>query len=161
MTDKQGEQAMLNAPIKATDRYTIRWYDDARTILLVHVQKPWKWEDAHEGIGVVNDTIRATAHNVYTVYYFEKQVPMVPKGPAFANLRSIMAVDLPNEQLLIFVGGSMILKRFIDIVGKVYGIGQAVSKFKFVSTLDEAAALIAAHKAEKQPTGSPSTPAGP
>lgn len=135
--------------LSETARYTIRWYDDAQTILYLEILQPWTWEDAHHAIGVVNDTVRQTPHDVYTVYHFGPHVPMLPKGPAFANLRSLMSVDLPNEQMLVFIGGSMILKRFMDIVSKVYGIRQAVTKFHFVTRLEEALALVSAHKAQQ------------
>lgn len=130
----------------------ISYYDQTQHIICVKVTGQWTWEDAHHAISQVNEVIKTNPdRDFYTIYQFMERVSIVPKGSAFANLRSLAVVDLDNEQLLLFVGISALLKKFLDIVGRVYGLRQVLEKYRFVNTMDEALAMIRAHQSEHSP----------
>lgn len=129
------------------DGYVIRWYDDAESILMVEIARNWTWEEAHEVVGIVNETLFAADHNVATVYHLANGVRALPRGgAALPNLRRLMLVDPPNEELIVFIGGGTLLRSFMGVVGKTYGLRAIVSKHRFVATLDEALQKVADHR---------------
>lgn len=136
--------------IKDMDGLTLSWYDEDRTILLLHASIQWDWAMGHELVSAANETVLATDRDVYTVYKFEPHVRMVPKGGAgLASLRNFMKVDPPNEKLVIFVGGSLFLQRLIEIASKI-GFRNILDKYHFLESMDAALAVIEKHRAENQ-----------
>lgn len=137
-----------------SSNFVLDWYDDTQTILYMKITDRWTWSDAIRGINRINETISATERDIYTIYHFAERVSMVPQGSAFTNLRSLVTVDLPNERLLFFVGINPLLRKFIDIVGGVYGLRSALEKYRFPGSLEAALNTISEHKAQQTEPGS-------
>lgn len=139
--------------IADNDVFTIRWQDDEHTVLLCEIKKRWSWESAHDSVTLMNDECGKVTHGVYTVYHYLDNIPLLPKGgSAIANIRQLMAVESPNDELYLFVGRNLFLSQLINIASKTYGLRDVVARFRFVNTIEEALTLIEQHKQEKKRT---------
>ncbi len=137
--------------IADNDVFTIRWQDDAHTVLLCEIKKRWSWESAHDAVKLMNDECGTVPHGVYTVYHYLDNIPLLPKGgSAIANIRQLMAVESPNDELYLFVGRNLFLSQLINIASKTYGLREVVARFRFVNTLEEALTIIDEHKQGKR-----------
>lgn len=129
--------------LSQSDRYSIQWHDEEHTILYTRIERDWTWTDAHVGIGEVNRIVTESSPPVYVILHFISDVVQMPKGSgAFATLRYLLANDPDAEQLTVIVGQSQFLRRLLQTVSQIYGLNQAVSKIRFVATLDEALTMI-------------------
>ncbi len=127
--------------------YTIRWYDEEQTIILIDIVKTWNWEDAYEGIRQQVAMTETVEHPVHGVFHFH-DVPTVPRGFGLTHIARLMKMRAPNEALTIFVGTHTLLQMLINAITSVYGMADITTKYHFVATLDEAFAIIANYDAK-------------
>ncbi len=128
--------------------YRVSWYDAAHTIMLMEIFGPWTWEEAFNAIPKFNNWIVAEGHPVYTIYhYYNANASFFPKGiGGLGNLRKLLEIDAPNEQLIFFVKPDSVTGRLISIVTTAYGFSHVMKKYRFVNAFDEALAQIEQHK---------------
>jgi hypothetical protein len=127
--------------------YKIHWYDPEQTILLLEAGDDWTWTDAHRALEEVNETVKRAEREVYVVIHFLSGQIQLPKGKgALTNVRYLLSADPSAEQLTIYVGRSGFLQALLGMATNVFGLSAALEKLRFVSTLDEALAEIAAHQ---------------
>ena len=127
--------------------YTIRWHDADQTILILAVGQDWTWTDAHRALEEVNHTVKAAGRDVYVIIHFLSGQIELPKGKgAMANVRYLLSEDPSEEQLTIYVGRSRFLQSLLNMATRVFALSSALEKLRFVTTLDEALAEIAAHR---------------
>ncbi len=139
--------------------YRVSWYDTAHTIMLMEIFGPWTWEDAFASVPKINEWVAAETHPVYTVFYYHlTSTSLFPRGAnGLTNIRKLVEIDPPNEQLVFFVRQDSLTRQFMNIVSKTYGFRHFLKKYRFLSSLDEALAQIEQHKAA-QKISSPSSP---
>lgn len=129
------------------EMFVVHWLDEAQTILLCEVKHHWTWESAHEIIDIMNKQCENANHGVYTVYHFQNDTSVLPTGGyAISNVRRLMSIESENDELYIFIGRHQFVVRLIDIASKIYGLREALSRFRFVNDLSEALKIIEEHK---------------
>ncbi|MDX2077985.1 MAG: hypothetical protein SFZ02_16265 [bacterium] len=128
--------------------YRIGWLDAGRKIAVLEILGPWKWDEALDIIPFLNEQVASVGHPVYTIYeYNGKHMAFLPRGGGILNIRRLVEIDPPNEQLVIFIKQDSLTLNFVNIVFKVYGLRQIVQKYRFVATWEEAMAQIEQHRA--------------
>lgn len=131
-----------------TDIVRVSWLSDQRDIALMEIKKQWNWQTAIVAVEVINKAVMAQPHPVYTVYIYQMQnTPLFPTGVKLANLRRLIEIDPPNEQLVIFVRTDGLLRRFVYILSKTYGLRHVLKKYQFVDTWQQALEAIQRHRA--------------
>ncbi len=133
--------------IAETEKYKLYWEDAGKTIIRLDIERGWTWDDAHLALSTMDEVIPAVGHDVYTIYYFKPGAAALPRSFAMSNIRSLLNSEVPNEKMFIFVGSQSLLSHFITMVTKVYGnVTRNASKLQVSETIEEAFALIEAHK---------------
>ena len=131
------------------EKFGIRWYDDAHTILLCEPPSNWTWDDAYTILKLMNGLCDTVEHGVYSVFYYRMtHASVLPKGNAVPHIRRLLNITHPNDELVIFVGANTFARRMIDMAGRLYGFRALVSDFRFVDTLDAMKATVRQHKAQ-------------
>lgn len=129
--------------------YTVEWYDEARTILLVSAIAPITWEEFH----AVNDrTLEETKHCAGRVDVIIESRVGVPPGNPLPHFRIGLAKwkEAENIKMIAAVSASR-MRGFIqasaDIAGKLMGVAIA-ERVKTVETVEQAAAVIMKDRAK-------------
>lgn len=131
-----------------TDIVRVSWLSDQRDIALMEIKKQWNWQEAIVAVEIINKAVMAQPHPVYTVYIYQmKNTPLFPTGVKLTNLRRLIEIDPPNEQLVIFVRTDGLLRRFVYILSKTYGLRHILKKYQFVDTWQQALEAIQRHRA--------------
>jgi hypothetical protein len=130
----------------------ITWYDEAHTIDVIETLASWTWKEAEYAIGLLCEAQNKVQHPVYTILRYLNNSSTLPKGGGiFSSLRTIIEYDVPHERLVILVGNNVTLNRFLAMTSNIYGLGRIVGKYRYVSTLEAAFALIERDKASLSP----------
>jgi hypothetical protein len=128
--------------------YRCYWHDEnKKQVLVFEALSRWTWEDAVEIVELQGTQMQTVPHKVHTIFQFERNVNWMPQGSAFSNLKRLMGMVHPNEDLIIFVGKNLLLEIFIRAVGNVYKFANHMNRYHFVHTMEEALALIDARNA--------------
>lgn len=131
-----------------TNIVRVSWLSDQRDIALMEIKQQWNWQEAIVAVEIINKAVMAQSHPVYTVYIYQmKNTPLFPTDIKLTNLRRLIEIDPPNEQLVIFVRADGLLRRFVYILSKTYGLRYILKKYQFVDTWEQALALIQHHRA--------------
>ncbi|MCC7208458.1 MAG: hypothetical protein IT323_14210 [Anaerolineae bacterium] len=129
----------------------IYWHDADHNILVHEATGRWSWDEAHQSLRIVNETVFANARPTCTVHWMH-QYTTLPPGNALANLRRLMVADPPNEELVIIVGASSMLMAFLRTVLRAYGMAGAISKYHYVEAFPDALHIIEEHRRIAHPT---------
>lgn len=132
-----------------TDIVRISWLTETKDIIVMEIKGQWHWEVAITAVETINQHVLARQPDpVYTIYYYQMpKIPLFPRTVKLANLRRLIEIDPPNEQLVIFVRTDSLLQRFINILTKTYGLRHILQKYKFVPTWENAMTEIEKHRA--------------
>src|SRR5215213_9729428 len=110
--------------------YRCYWYDEThKNVLVFELLSRWSWDDALEIVQLQGEEMARLPHKVHTIFHFERNVSWVPQGAAFSNLKQLMGMVYPNEDLVIFVGKNLLLEMFIRSVGSVYKLTNQMSRY--------------------------------
>ncbi|MCE7948573.1 MAG: hypothetical protein DYG88_14205 [Chloroflexi bacterium CFX4] len=146
---------LLAEPIWESSNMRVGWYDAEQTILVLEVLERWTWGDAVQSIvHVMNPAIvRKAPQPVYSIFVHDRLAKFAPKGGnALQAMRQILQTDPPNEVLAIFVRQTDVIRNFVDVAIRIYRLTNKEPKHRFTNTLEEALAIVAAHKnAAQQP----------
>ncbi|HRF95909.1 MAG TPA: hypothetical protein PLZ51_11970, partial [Aggregatilineales bacterium] len=138
--------------LREDKNYRIGWFDAGRTIAVLEIRGPWIWDEAFDIIPYLNKQVASVGHPVYTIYeYNSKSMAFLPRGGSILNIRRLVEIDPPNEQLVVFVKHDSLTRSFVNIIFKVYGLRQIVHKYRFVATWEEAMTQIDQHRASQAP----------
>lgn len=135
--------------VEESDFYKIYWHDDEQTILVGEVYGGWTWSTAYEGLKKLNETLgkRAVETSVYSIINFQVGSQMLPSsGSILTNLRNLLKDDPQHEQMTLYVIQTGFLYNMMQIVGKLYGIRHWTEHHRFVTSMEDAMALINEHK---------------
>lgn len=132
----------------------VSWLSGDKDIIVMEIKQQWDWQEAITAVEIINKAVMAQPNPVYTVYIYQmRHTPLFPTGVKLGNLRRLIEIDPPNEQLVIFVRTDGLMRRFIGILSKTYGLRHILHKYHFVSNWDEAQALINKHRAKQSSSG--------
>lgn len=140
---------MLNTHtiVAQQNNYRISWFDSEHSILLCEVFDSWTWSQAYQGTQIIAQMIKGVEHPIYTVFFVGEKAPFLPNGTGAINsIKQLMHLSYANEQLVIFVKQSMVVRHFVDIVAKAYRLDKERQKYRFVQTMGEAIWLIEQHR---------------
>lgn len=138
---------IVDEVIAETDVTRVSWYDSQKTIAVLEIKQQWRWEDAYPSVSKLNEIVMAQPHPVYTIYYYQMaKTPLFPKGVHLANLRKLVEINPPNEQLVIFIRSDKLLYNLIMIVSKTYGLRHIFQKYRFLNAWQDALAEIQKHQ---------------
>jgi hypothetical protein len=132
------------------EKYTCEWYNEEKTIVLVRSIDPnWTWEDATNAVKEQVTLSETVAHPVHAIFHFEQR-PNVPVSGAIQNLQKLMNYRAKNEDLGIFVNINQMLMTLLNTVGRIYKLREFVSKYRFVSTMEEAFEEIEKYESKRR-----------
>lgn len=134
--------------IESAETYKIGWYDEEETILVMEVNGRWAWADAVNAILRMNEIVQQHSGTVYTVFHFTGPF-FIPQPGSIGSLRQLLALDNPNEPLIVLVNASMFITKLISVVSRAYGMERSLGKYHFTKTFPEALALIEQDKADR------------
>jgi hypothetical protein len=119
------------------------WDNDEKTIVRHVYEGRWMLEDYYNLIGEHRIMLNDVDHTVDIINDLRAAGP-VPGGLATA-IRYAARSAPANEGINVIVGANEYVKALIDLVNKTTGAD--VTQVNHVATLEEAYALIAAHRA--------------
>lgn len=134
--------------IAANERYALRWLDDAHTILLLEMFGHWQWGDAAEAVRLQNRVLWAQTVPTDAIILLHGSIGFIPDGSFFRNLRSIFE-EPTMERWVIIAGRFHIVKTFLELVGKLYGLRGIEMRYKYAETLDDALRLVAIRRRDE------------
>jgi hypothetical protein len=77
-------------------------------------------------------------HGVHTIFWLHG-IPTIPQGgSALANIRQLMSMQHPNEEMSIFIGVNRFGQALVDMVSKVYGMRDMLARYRFVASIEQA-----------------------
>lgn len=137
--------------LASTDHSRNYWYDNGQeNILILDIDWGWTWTEAHAAINMNNQILaeQAQKHPVYCIFNFTS-LSLMPKGTGtMANMRKLLESDPSVEELQIFVIKFNLLRVLISSVTKAYGLVKLDQKYHYVTSVDEAIAIIERHQAK-------------
>lgn len=120
----------------------IVWDDEEKTIMRHIHEGTWTLEEYYAHLEQTYNFIEEVGHKVYIINDLRAMTDL-PKDVAIAVRRAARKAH-PNEALNVFVGASAYVNLLVDTV---YSAVEAdVTPLDFVNTLEEAYAIIEAHK---------------
>jgi len=132
-----------------TKNYLIHWQDTEHTILVLDVRGEWDWEQAFAALAHFNQTLYDTPYPTYSLLKFREGTNIVPSGLTLPNVRDLMAMHPPLEQLVILVNAGTFIQSMIQTASRTYGLRAIFGRYRFVNTLDEALQLIQSHRQQR------------
>ncbi len=133
---------------------TVSWDDDAHTITCVTFEGKFNFEDIFAAWEQEIDLFHSVTHPVYSINVFGR-VPLTVKGLSVRKLQAFArAVPAANLQMTVQVSSNPLARHFLTALNL-----QLPADLYVVATLDEAYALIEAHR--KRPTEAITSEAGP
>jgi len=132
-----------------TKNYLIYWQDAERTMLVLDVRGQWDWGQAFAALAHFNQTLYDTPYPTYSLLKFREGTNIVPSGLTLPNVRDLMAMHPPLEQLVILVNAGTFIQSMIQTASRTYGLRAIFGRYRFVNTLDEAFQLIQAHRQQR------------
>ncbi len=132
-----------------TDNFLIYWHDAGRTILVLEVLGGWDWTQAFAALTHFNQTLYDTPYPTYSLLLFRSGTSAVPTGLTLPNVRDLMAMNPPLEQLVLLVGAGGFIQSMAQTVSRMYGLRAIFGRYRFVETIEEALKVVQAHKAQR------------
>lgn len=132
-----------------TKNYLIYWQDAEHTILVLDVKGGWDWEQAFAALTHFNQTLYDTPHPTYSLLMFREGTSVVPSGLTLPNVRDLMAMHPPLEQLVILVNPGTFIQSMIQTASRTFGLRAIFGRYRFVNTLAEALQLIQTHRQQR------------
>ncbi len=129
--------------------FLIRWHDAEQTIIVIEVLDRWTWDNAFYAISFASKAVRATPHDVYTIFWFKYEMPRLPDGLALPKLQELMMMQNPNEQFVFLITRNPLLKVFLELTSKMYGLNRYLARYRYVAAFENALTLIDKHKNPK------------
>jgi hypothetical protein len=129
--------------------FTICWQDAERTILVIDVFDQWDWAQAFDALTSFNQILYSTPYPTYALLVFRAGTSAVPKGITLPNVRDLMAMNPPFEQLTILVGAGSFIQTMAITVSKMYGLRAIFGKYRFVESIEAGLRLIEDHKRQR------------
>jgi hypothetical protein len=130
-------------------KFTCEWYDEAKTILLIRALALWDWNDIYNALVDQMVHVESVSHGVYTIYELTLS-PTLPQGVALTKLKRVASERRPNQRLTLYVGMGALQQQMMDVTKSAFNLKDLFQNFYFVSTIDEALILIAAHKQQSE-----------
>lgn len=134
---------------------TVAWDLAKQQTIFVTYQIPWTWVDFNKAMDEMKALLDGADHKVDVV--FDVRSAGSPPPGAMSNFMRAAKVDHPNAGQLIFIAPG-IMTRFIqgliDIIRHATFGTFNVPPFTFVTTLEEAQALVAASHQDSAATAS-------
>jgi len=112
----------------------------------------WTWDDAKIAIDEQVAMVKSVEHGVHLIFDLGK-TGNVPVDGTMRRLPKLVFNAAPNELLSFYIGAPVLLKRFLEILEKIYGLRQFTEKFHYVKDVDEALAIIDTYNREQNLTG--------
>lgn len=128
---------------------TVQWDDPEKTILRREINSLWQWDALITSIQEGQRMIDATVHQqtVYTIIVINPEVTSPPSGVVL-KWRQYDALRHPRTGLIVVVSERSIVRAFVTMIRRISPGFR--DRYAFSSTLDEARAIISAHRAKAQ-----------
>jgi hypothetical protein len=130
------------------ENFAVYWQDAERSILVLDVFAQWDWAQAFAALTQFNNILYATPYPTYSLLIFRDGTGAVPKGISLPNVRDLMAMNPPLEQLVILVGAGSFIQTMVSTVSKMYGLKAIFGRYRFVESPNAALRLVEQHKRE-------------
>jgi hypothetical protein len=125
--------------------WLLSWKDAEETIVLFEPADPWEWEDYFEVAQQAQEWIREKGYVVDTIYQLPGRIRL-PGGSILSRLREVYATDPENSGMVVVIGASHLIETFVGVITAAMG---GASRFRFVSSMDDALAEIEQARAKR------------
>ncbi len=136
--------------LNETDHRKVYWYDHNKDIIIGEVYSGWTWDDAREGLAILNNVLATESQlrPTYTIIQLMLGAQLMPRGEStLLSLRELLKQDPGHEQLTIYVTPLNMMNTLMKLATRLYNLGDKIAHYHFVQTLDEALQIIRDHKA--------------
>jgi hypothetical protein len=131
--------------LEAVMPWNALWYDKEEMIIMYEPVEPWTWEEFVDAIRRGQDMMREKPHFVDTIYNLHPPITM-PSSSALGYFREVYATDPENSGINAVIGATSFVESLVSVITSVMG---GKSRFKFVSGMEEALAVIEKARAER------------
>jgi hypothetical protein len=132
---------------------TVHWYNASETVLLTQLALTYTWDEVNVLLGIINSELGSKDHPTYSIICFADDASSIlPKGFNLRSILELVKADPSHEELTFFVGNYGMLKTFIDLIPRIYGIQNVIIKYRFAATLEEAVDEISRHQRPEAPS---------
>lgn len=127
---------------------SIRWYDEAHTIIYYTFSERWTWEEYYPAY---DDTIVLMDSVPYKVDFIMDMLNSkgLPPG-ALQQIKRAADRNHPNMGLAVYVGMNFITQAIGELFLKIYPMSAEKYPFAFARTIEEAEQKILRRREERQ-----------
>ena len=137
---------------------TVEWADEGRTIIYERYGPQWTWEEAYAAWNQVAQMLEGREPDLQLSFILDMRDSGLLPRDFLSNLKRFGQMsEGVNEhvELRIFVGANQVLRHFMNLFRRVYPPASEALRAAFVETIEEAHALIAAHRTEQAASSPP------
>lgn len=122
----------------------VEWDSPEKIAIRYEFGEEWTWEEFIAAAQADDELFNSVDHTVHVIFD-ARQLRSIPSNPT-GRMRDFYHLIHPRLGLLVFVGTNIRAEIVLGLFYKIYGQTTAgMTGLKFVHTLDEARALIAAY----------------
>jgi hypothetical protein len=121
------------------------WFDPGQHIILVKITPPWTWTEYLATIQQVAEEIKHTNQSTAAIVDVS-DIGGVPDGSILANIRAAGRLTPEQLDISVLVGAPLIITTFLNVLTRIDA--GAKRRIHFAATIDEAVAMIHAHRAK-------------
>lgn len=126
----------------------IYWHDDAKTILVMEARGDWTWDEARAFIEAQIEWMAQVDHRVHTVFVLNVS-SLLPHGNLLLNLRQLIELQHPNEDLVVFTGNNQLMRTLIGALNRAAQIGSITTRYRYADTLEDGLREVERYLADK------------
>jgi hypothetical protein len=118
---------------------TVNWMEEPDTLVLLHFENKWTWEEFDEAVQKSWDMIRSRDGNSGALMDTTES-PSPPSPTGLAHFYRSWTTRPPNLDHLIVVGASAFMRQLSEIFGKAF-VQRHEAQAYFVDSVEDAVAL--------------------
>ncbi len=123
----------------------ISWHDQAKTIIHLDFEPDWTFEDLR-GIDLDTDVLLDEAGQKVCMIADLSRARVMPRNLPITQMREVLDFAHPNTDIIVVVGMGPMVRMMLETILRV--AGGAKDRLRFVMTIADAEAAIAAHRSE-------------
>ncbi len=119
-----------------------QWDNEEKTVIRYVYEGKWTWDEYYPEHQKAREMTKSVEHTVH-VLVDVRNGALLPKG-ALTHSRSALTNKPENEGITIIVGANLFIQVMANAVRRIYP--EPFKQYRFVSTIEEAYALLAEQK---------------
>lgn len=127
---------------------TVRWYDEARTIVQWTFPDRWNWQDYDDAQMASNELLASVDHTVDVIGDLTAGSALPPA--ALSTYKRTLQRSADNTGVIVLVGGNVFVRAMVSALKAIVPKTAPGTDFTFAETIEAAEALIRQRQAARQ-----------